>query len=323
MCTAMTFQTKYHYFGRTLDYTTSFGETVTITPRRYPFHFCCLPSLSDHYAIIGMAKIEADYPLYFDATNEKGLSIAGLNFPENAVYYPFRNGRKNIAPYELIPYLLGQYTSVSEVRLSLADSNLLNHPFSDQLPLTPLHWIIADRNETITVESTADGIQIYDNPLGILTNNPPFPIQQFSLNQYMSLSSEPPVNRFGGKYPLHAYSHGMGALGLPGDFSSNSRFVRAAFVKVNSVSGDSENESVQQFFHLLETVSVPRGCVQVCQTHEITQYTSCCNTDCGVYYYTTYGNSQITAVKLKQELFDGDTLVSYPLRKEHSIFSQN
>ncbi len=323
MCTAITFRTKCHYFGRTLDYNTSFGETVTITPRRYPFHFRCLPSMPEHHAIIGMAKVEKNYPLYFDASNEKGLSIAGLNFPENAVYYPLRTGYQNIAPYELIPYLLGQCISVSEVRSLLADINLLNLPFSSQLPLTPLHWLIADRDEAITVESTTIGLQVYDNPLGILTNNPPFPMQLFSLNQYMSLSAEPPVNRFGGNYPLHAYSHGMGALGLPGDFSSNSRFVRAAFAKLNSVSGNSEKESVHQFFHILKTVSLPRGCVKMGQTHEITQYTSCCNIDHGIYYYTTYDNNQITAVTLRNDLLSGDTLLVYPLCTEPQIFMQN
>ena len=323
MCTAMTFQTKCHYFGRTLDYNISFGETVTITPRQYPFHFCCLPPIPEHYAIIGMAKIERNYPLYFEATNEKGLSIAGLNFPENAVYYPQQDGYQNIAPYEFIPYLLGQCISISDVRSLLADTSLLDHPFSSQLPLTPLHWLIADHNEAITVESCTDGLQVYDNPIGILTNNPPFPIQLFTLNQYMSLSSEPPINRFGGNYPLHAYSYGMGALGLPGDFSSNSRFVRTAFAKLNSVSGNSEFESIQQFFHILGTVSTPRGCVRMGKNHELTQYTSCCNTDCGIYYYTTYNNSQITAVKLIPELLDGNNLLSYPLQTESHIFEQN
>lgn len=323
MCTAITFRTNCHYFGRTLDYNTSFGETVTITPRRYPFHFRYLPSVPEHYAIIGMAKIEENYPLYFDASNEKGLSIAGLNFPENAVYYPFRHESQNITPYELIPYLLGQCIAVSEVRSLLADINLLNIPFSNQLPLTPLHWLIADQKEAITVESTANGLQIYDNPLGILTNNPPFPMQLFSLNQYMSLSADSPVNRFGGNFPLHEYSYGMGALGLPGDFSSGSRFIRAAFAKLNSVSGDSENESVHQFFHILNTVSLPRGCVKMEKTHEITQYTSCCNTDRGIYYYTTYNNNQITAVTLRKDLVSGDTLLAYPLCTKPQIFIQN
>jgi len=323
MCTAMTFQTKCHYFGRTLDYNISFGETVTITPRQYPFHFCCLPPAPEHYAMIGIAKIEQNYPLYFDATNEKGLSIAGLNFPKNAVYYPHRNGCRNITPYELIPYLLGQCASISDVRSLLTDVNLLDHPFSSQLPLTPLHWLIADHNEAVTFETTADGLQVYDNPIGILTNNPPFPIQLFTLNQYISLSSEPPVNRFGGNYPLNAYSYGMGALGLPGDYSSNSRFVRAAFAKLNSVSGDSENESVQQFYHILKSVSIPQGCVRMDESYEITQYTSCCNTDYGIYYYTTYNNCRITAIKLKQELLNGNTLLSYPLCTESQIFEQN
>ncbi len=323
MCTAATYQTKCHYFGRTLDYEYSYSEAVTITPRRYPFFFRTAAPMPEHYAVIGMAMVSENYPLYYDAANEKGLSMAGLNFPGNAVYHPYAEGKYNITPFEFIPWILGQCAAVPEARELLAEMNLVNIPFSEQFPLTPLHWIIADREEAITVESTADGLHVYDNPVGILTNNPPFPVQMFTLNNYMALSKEPPVNRFGGNLPLDTYSRGMGALGLPGDLSSNSRFVRAAFTKLNSVSGDSENESVSQFFHILGSVAQQRGCVKLGDAYEITIYTSCCNTDHGVYYYTTYENSRITGVDMHRENLDGDALISYPLVTEPQILMQN
>lgn len=196
--------------------------------------------------------------------------------------------------------------------------------FREDLPLAQLHWMIADCKEAITVESTKSGIHIYDNPIGILTNNPPFKEQMFQLNNYMHLSTKEPENQFCSKLPLYTYSRGMGALGLPGDLSSTSRFVRAAFVKLNSVSGDSETESVNQFFHILGSVEQQRGCCDLGDgKYEVTFYTSCCNAQKGIYYYTTYGNHQITAVDMHKENLETDVLAKYPLILEEKICIQN
>ena len=324
MCTAATYQTKDHYFGRTLDYEVSYGEEVVVTPRNFPFHFRHMGSLSSHYAIIGMATVAGDYSLYYDATNEKGLSIAGLNFPGNADYKPLAEGKDNVATFELIPWLLGQCATVQEAKKHLDRMNLADTPFSPQFPVSPLHWIIADRNCAITVESVREGIRIYDNPVGILTNNPPFDYQMTNLTNYMSLSTEPPENHFSDQLDLAPYSRGMGMLGMPGDLSSASRFVRAAFTKLHSVSGTSESESISQFFHILGSVAQQRGCVHMGEgKYEITIYTSCCNTDRGIYYYTTYENSQITGVDMHRENLDGQQLSRYPLITGQQIHMQN
>ncbi len=324
MCTAATYHTKDHYFGRTLDYEVSYGEEVVVTPRSFPFHFRYMGSLPRHYAIIGMATVAGEYPLYYDATNEKGLSMAGLNFPGNADYKPLAEGKDNVATFELIPWILGQCATVQEARAYLDRMNLANTPFSPQFPVSPLHWIIADRDCAITVESVREGIRIYDNPVGILTNNPPFDYQMTNLANYMSLSTEPPENHFSDRLSLTPYSRGMGMLGMPGDLSSASRFVRAAFTKLHSVSGTSESESISQFFHILGSVAQQRGCVHMGEgKYEITIYTSCCNTDRGIYYYTTYENSQITGVDMYRENLEGQTLSRYPLVTGQRIHMQN
>lgn len=324
MCTAATYKTKDFYFGRTLDYDFSYGDEVTITPRNYPFYFRNMGIIPNHYAIIGMAYVTEDYPLYYDAVNEKGLGIAGLNFVGNADYKEKIEGKDNIAQFELIPWILSQCASVQEACGLLEKINLVNTPFCAQLPIAQLHWIIADRNETITVESVKEGIKVYDNPVGVLTNNPSFPEQLFQLNNYMHLSPKPPKNLFSDKLSLHAYGRGMGALGLPGDLSSQSRFVRVSFVKMNSVSGDSESESVSQFFHILGSVDQQRGCCEVENgEYEITLYTSCCNADKGIYYYTTYENHQITAVNMHHENLNGTRLVRYPLILGEQFRQQN
>ncbi len=324
MCTAITYTTKDHYFGRNLDLEYSYKETVTITPRNYPFKFRKVKGIDQHYAIIGMAYVAGDYPLYYDAINEKGLGMAGLNFPGNADYKNEECDKDNIAPFEFIPWILSQCSNLEEVRDLLARINILKMDFSEQLPLSPLHWIIADKEHSLTVECVKDGLKIYDNPVGVLTNNPTFDMHMFNLNNYMHLSIEPPVNNFSKELNFDTYSRGMGALGLPGDLSSASRFVKATFTKMNALSGTSESESISQFFHILGSVEQQRGCVHMGEDqYEITIYSSCCNMDRGIYYYKTYENSQITGVDMHKENLDGTELINYNLIEGQQIFMQN
>jgi len=324
MCTAITFQTNDFYFGRTLDYEFSFSEEVVITPRNYSFELRHKGTLKKHYAIIGMAHISNNYPLYYDAVNEKGLSVAALNFVGNACYFNEKGKMDNIAYFEFIPYVLGSCATVKEARKRLENVNITGISFSKDLPVAKLHWIIADKGGAITVESTREGIKVYDNPVGVLTNNPPFCEQMFSLNNYMHLSNKPPKNLFLKDLQLKEYSRGLGAIGLPGDWSSQSRFIRAVFTKTNSVSCNTEAESVGQFFHILDTVSQVKGCCEVENgKYEITIYSSCCNADRGIYYYTTYSNRQITAVNMHLENLDGTDLLRYSLIKSQQFRIQN
>ena len=324
MCTASTYKTKDFYFGRTLDYDFSYGEEITVTPRNFVFRYSSMGTMEKHYAMIGIAHIEGEYPLYYDAVNEKGLGMAGLNFVGNADYKGEIAGKENVASFEFIPWILSQCATVQEAKNLLKKINLTDRKFNDKLPAAQLHWLIADRKEAITVESVKDGIMVYDNPAGVLTNNPPFKEQMFQLNNYMHLSTRAPQNHFSDKLPLSVYGRGMGAIGLPGDLSSQSRFVRAAFVKMNAVSGDSENESVSQFFHILGSVDQQRGCCEVEDgKYEYTIYTGCCNADKGVYYYTTYDNHQITAVDMYKENLEGGHLITYPLIQGEQIKWQN
>ena len=314
MCTAISYRTKDHYFGRNLDLEISYGEKIVITPRNYSIRFRHFGEVKKHLAIIGMGIIVDDYPLYFDGTNESGLSVAGLNFPGNAHYKDYFEGKNNVASFEFIPWLLSKCKTISEVMEILPDVNITNDAFSKNYPPSPLHWIISDRYKSIVVEQVEDGLKIYDNPVGVLTNNPTFDYQLFNLNNYMNLSINPLTNTFGEKLQLENYSRGMGAMGLPGDLSSMSRFVRATFTKLNSVSGESEVESLSQFFHILGSVAQQRGLVQLDDgKYEITVYSSCCNTNKGIYYYTTYENSQINGIDMKKEDLEGRTLISYPL----------
>ena len=302
MCTAMTFRSRDRYFGRTLDYEVSFGESVVITPREFPLSFRKLPPLNQHYAMIGMATVEEGYPLYYDAVNENGLAMAGLLFAGNAVYAPYAEGCHNVASFELIPWILGQCADLRDARRLLEKCNLLDADFNAGLPATPLHWMLADRERGLVVEAVEDGVKLYENPVGVLTNNPPFDHQLLRLEEYRRLTPD----------PVAGYSRGLGAVGLPGDWSSASRFVRAAFVRQYGRCGESEAESVSHFFRLLQTVAVPKGCVRLETGDAHTIYSCCCNQDQGIYYYATYEDPRIMAVPLREP--DGKELQIFSIR---------
>ncbi|MBR4040567.1 MAG: choloylglycine hydrolase [Clostridia bacterium] len=323
MCTAISFKTKDHYFGRNLDLEHSYGESVVVMPRRFPLPFKRMPSMDAHLAMIGMAVVADGQPLYYDAVNETGLCAAALNFPGYARYVSEIPSRYNVAPYELIIWLLAQCSCVSQARALLEKASLVSIPFSDSLPLTPLHFLVCDANESIVVEQTADGLQIHDNPVGILTNSPPFDYHMTRLRDFSALSSRQPVNTFDPAVTLEPYSRGMGAMGLPGDLSSVSRFVRAAFMKAHSLCGETDEQSVTQFFHILDSVSHIRGSVMVGDQPQITVYSCCCNASRGVYFYTTYENRQITAIDMHAENLDGSALSAFRLTHQQQIRTQN
>lgn len=189
MCTAATYLTDHFFFGRNLDYERGFGERVTVTPRNFPLPMRHLNEVTQHYAMIGMASVQAGYPLYYDAVNEKGLCIAGLNFVSSAVYRPCPAEGRGVAQFELIPWLLGSCAGVDEACALLEGVCITDDAFLPGLPPAKLHWLLADRQRCVVIEQTADGLHIYDDPAGVLTNEPPFPLQMFQLNNYAQLSA--------------------------------------------------------------------------------------------------------------------------------------
>ena len=314
MCTAISYKTKTHYFGRNLDMDCSFGESVVVMPRNFRFSFRQTESINTPFALIGTALVKEGVPLFYDATNEKGLSMAGLNFVGNAYFTPPEKDKINIAPFELIPWVLMQCDSVKSARALLEKTNIAHIDFSSELTVAELHWIISDDKKCLVLECTRQGMMLYENPVGVLTNNPPFPMQLFGLNNYMCLSNQPPANNFSKSFALTEYSHGMGAIGLPGDSSSSSRFIRAAFNKMNSVYQNSELKRVSQFFHILASVCQIWGTVQLKNgKYEYTVYSSCCNTKKGIYYYTTYDNSAVRSVDMHKQDLDGSELYCFKM----------
>ena len=310
MCTTVAIAMDGFFFGRNMDLEGSFGERVVITPRNVPFRFRRTGPSFSHYAMVGMAAVVDGYPLYADAFNEKGLCMAGLNFPHNAYYSPWGNGVKTeISPFELIPWVLGSCATIEEARSLLVQTTLVEEPFSDGFPLTPLHWHVADGCGALVVEPMGDGLKVYDDPVGVLTNNPPFPQQMASLSPYETLHNESVVA------PLaepSLFSLGLGAVGLPGDYSSASRYARAAFLKRYLRAESDEAARVSAVLSLLGAVAPPRGSVldEEGRAH-YTTYSCCMDVSAGRYYLKKADKLGISSVVLTPSFLDGERLVSF------------
>ena len=291
MCTAVFSKGEYPMLGRTLDLERSYGEVIAVTPRAFPWRYRYADSSDAGNAMIGVACLHGGVPLYFDAVNECGLAAAALNFPRSAVYRAGRSGKRNLASYEVIPWLLSHCSSVTEAEEALLESNVTEDSVSEELSATPLHWIVADRERAVTVEATEEGVRIYENLFGVLTNEPPFPYHAVRVAELMRLSDAFPENRLLSRVELPVFSGGLGAVGLPGDWSSPSRFLRAVFLSEKTVHGETGEEEISRLFHVLSAVSQPSGCARTRDGLPIrTVYTAVADLAGSCYYFTTYEN---------------------------------
>ena len=309
MCTAISYN---NYFGRNLDLEYSYNEQVVITPKNYRFNFTDNRILDKGYAIIGVATVCENYPLYYDACNEYGLAGAGLNFPYNDLYSNDENSvMQKIAPYEILPAVLRTCKSIAEVKELLTNTIFINKSFNDNFKATNMHYMFADSCSSITVESKNGVVNVYDNTVNVLTNTPTFIEQIENLKQYQNLTNEETNKTLNSK--------GTGALGLPGDFTSKSRFVRAEFLLRTTVSLGND---LTEFYNVLSSVAEPKGSVKVNDNkYFYTQYSSCMDLKEKIYYYKTYENSRIYAVRLSN--IDGKDLAAYDLIKTQDIRFQN
>lgn len=324
MCTALAYVKNSLFFGRNMDIEYRFGEKVVITPREYSFDLKKEDTYKNRYAIIGMANVTDDYPLYAEACNEKGLCMAGLNFPFNAKYAKEKNAyRFALAPYEIIPFVLGSCADLNEAEKALENTDIVGIDFKSTMPCAPLHWIIADQGGSIVVEYGEEGMKIYDNPYGVITNNPPFPYHTENVRQYMNLKAEYPEEGFCKSAKLTSFGVGGGAVGLAGDWTSPSRFVRAVFCKENSLAYSGAKESidcVSEVFHILDSVAMPAGSVLTKDGKvDKTTYSCCIDAAQGAYYYKTYSNSRLNKVAMNDENKSGKTLCVFPLNEKQDI----
>lgn len=307
-------------FGRNMDLFYDFGERVIITPRSYPLPYLEDEKKSAHYAMIGMGTLEDGYdcPLYADAMNECGLCMAGLDFPGNAVYREDTpQGEVGVAPYELIPLVLGSCRSVDDA-VDLAENVMLvDRAVSPRVGTTPLHWMLADVERTVVLEPMAEGLRIYDDPLDVLTNAPPFDFHLQNVKQYAALDSR---YKIGGDELFAPFSYGFGALGLPGDASSASRFVRAEFMLRHCGGGCTDEYSrVMQCMDILSSVAMVKGSVLTPDGRaDMTVYSACMMPRSGRYYFRLHSDCRLAYAELTRADAEGSELkeLALPLPSE-------
>lgn len=300
MCTAINENKIFHLFGRTLDLEYSYNENVVICPRRFQFQFIHEGKIYEHYAIIGTAHIADGIPLYYDGMNEKGLCVAALRFSELAYYHEKKPEGRNLASFELIPWILCNCESTTEAQKLLKEINVTPESFSEKLPSTPLHWLIGDKERSIVVESVREDFKIYNAPHGVLTNAPDFPTQCRILEK-----------------------HGDGGEPILGDLSSTSRFIRAVHAKTYTIPTEERTPAISRFFHLMSTVTQPHGLFRADEKQLRTVYTSCMDTERLTYYFTTYDCRKIRGVRMKNAHLDLDTITEFPMKRKEWIHFLN
>lgn len=329
MCTALSLKTKdgSYLFGRNMDLEYGFNQSVHLVPRNFTYKNVVTNNTENiKYAIIGMATIIDNHPMFADGMNEKGLACAGLNFPEYAHYEDSPvEGKNNLPPHDIILWILGNFETVKEVKKAFENVEIVARTINEQTALATLHWIVTDTHgESIVIEKTKEKLKVYDNNLGTLTNSPTFDWHMTNVKQYIRCTSKYPENEIWGKEELKPLSRGYGGFGLPGDFSTSSRFVRISFLKSRIDEVENGVKGISDFFHFLNNVAVPKYAVLTeKEITDITQYTSCMCQSSGIYYYNTYNNRRINAVDMKKENLDCDKIKNFSYLDEMDINYQN
>lgn len=297
MCTCTAFRQNGLYFGRNMDLDYNFGEKIVATPRSFLLRY----SNEDkrHLGYIGTATVIDGYPLYADAMNEKGLCVAGLDFPEKAFYRTNIKGETNVPAYDLINYIAAEFSSVSEVREKFGDINITNQPFSDKIPCATLHWMISDRESSVVIESTESGINLYDDPLDVMTNLPEFPEH---MKNYERMQAE----------------KGSALPDFPDLLSSPSRFLRIAHFRGNNLPDTDTDGVISHVFHILSTVAMPDVSRKAeSGKYRKTTYSVCFDATRKHYLIKTYENDRVLRAKLKDEMLDSGALSTFEiLRKQ-------
>ena len=313
MCTGVRFSDGQGnmYFGRNLDWNTGYGEKVVITPRGYKYQTAFLGDNEKSLAVIGMGIVAEGIPLYFDCANEDGLAVAGLNFPGYAKYEPAPiDGKTNVAAYEFPLYVARNFSNVDEVEKALRDITIVARPVNEQYPVSELHWLIGDKDRSIVVEYTSSGMEIFENPVDVLTNQPGYGWHRENLRNYLNLFPQMPHEVRWGAETMRPFGTGSLAQGLPGDTYSTSRFIRVAYHNTHYPLQSGESANIARLFHTLSSVAMIEGASQMTdRSYEKTIYTGGYSSATQTYYYNTYEDFAIQKVSLSDHDLESSELI--------------
>ena len=316
--------------ARTLEFGLDLQSNVLMVPRGWA-RVGTTPNRADglkwkaRYASLGANG--AGLPFIFDGLNEMGLAVGTFYFPTTAGYMPYAaaDASKTLAPWEVGSWLLENFATVAEVRANIGRVVVPEVVFKAWGFVPPVHYVVHDASGTsIVIEYVAGKLNVHDDPLGVMTNSPAFDWQMTNLRNYVnfSMSDHPPVRL--GSVTLTPFGQGSGMLGMPGDFTPPSRFVRAAAFSQSVLPAKTGIEAVLQAFHVLNDFDIPKGSARAKDAHgnvsaDYTLWTSANDLKAKRFYFRTFENSQIRMVDLLKMNLDAKGIVTIPMQGDEAI----
>ena len=330
MCIAITLKTSENHqlVGRNFDIHPMNDLSVALVPREFEYvNRVTNEEMKTKYAVLGMGLFYENHILFCDGVNEKGLSCLMLQLSKFSTWsHKIRKDKVNIAPYDVAFWVLSNFSTISELMEGLKQLNIVALPDDQTALSTEIHWLVSDTSgQSIVIERTRDKLTVYNNKVGVLANSPTFDWHLNNLDCYINVKSEQPEETKWGQQMLSPYSNGFGTIGLPGDFSSPSRFVKAAFLRNHVNVGEGDESAISECFHILDNFVVPRGVVETPKRKEchLTKYSACLCLETQLYYYKTSSNQQIQVIDLNKENLDAKGLKLFPYPTRLTVHDQN
>jgi len=318
--------------ARTLEFAVDLGSNVIVVPRGYTRQGTTPDGKNGIKWVSKYASIGANgsgVPWIFDGFNEKGLSMGLFYHPTTAKYMPYKksDAKNTLAVWELGSYILENFATTREVKENLHKLVVPSVVFQQWGFVPPVHFIVTDANgESIVIEFLDGKMRIFDNPLGVITNSPSFDWHMTNLRNYPNLGATQPKTRKVGGVELKPFGMGAGMVGLPGDFTPPSRFVRAVAFCVSRVPTSDGKETVLQAFHILNNFDIPKGSAREAHKDEhgnivadFTTWTSASDLKAKKFYFRTYDNSQIRMVDLNKMDLNAKGIVTFPMGGKENI----
>lgn len=328
MCTSLTYQTTSgdQFLARTMDFGFELGGRPVVIPRHH--HFDSVTNEVGYdapYSFVGTGRDLNGYTL-IDGVNEHGVSAAALYFAGQAQYAETTaTGKVNLAPHEVLMWILGNVQSTAELEQRLNDLNIMNAAAPLLNIVVPLHWIISDQSgATYVLEREADGVHYMKNPVGVMTNTPDFGWHLKNLSNYVQLQPTPHPDRQYGDMQVSAFGPGSGALGMPGDYTSVSRFVRTVYMRQHTTAVATDAEAVNALSHMLNSVEIPKGVkIKADGSADYTQYRAYMSMHEPAFYMQPYEDQTITRVALTEELMNADQPTEFAVKSTQQFNEVN
>ena len=328
MCTSLTYQTTTgdQFLARTMDFAFELGGRPVAVQRGH--HFVSVTNSTGFdapYSFVGTGRNLNGY-VFVDGVNEHGVSAAALYFAGQAHYADAAvDGMVNLAPPELIMWVLGNVKSVAELGDRLSELNITEAAAPLLNIVVPLHWIISDQSGTTYVlEQEDDGMHFIKNPVGVMTNTPDFNWHLKNLSNYVQLQPTPHPDRQYGDLNVSAFGPGTGALGMPGDYTSVSRFVRTVFMREHTDAVATDAEAINALSHMLNSVEIPKGVkIKADGSTDYTQYRAYMSMNEPAFYMQPYADQSITRVALTDDLMNADQPTEFALKTTQQFVNAN